>query len=568
MPKNFKTWPKDWPKSIDYPAVPVYALLEQTARRNPDGIAIVFEGLELTYGQLNELSSRFGAALQGLGLNKGDRAAIHLPNCPHFAIAYYGILKAGGVFTPLSPLLSAREASFQLNDSGAETLITLDENFSDLHPVLPETGIKRVITASLADCQNGLTAPLKKREKIVNSDAFDMAALLNEYETGPAEVSLDVTEDLAHISYTGGTTGFPKGVMLTHCNVVSNSLQVAHWLNGAEIEMADGVFQFRYPEGVDPVKDRLVAYDRETALVVSPWYHALGTIRYLNNQVYIGSKMVVFGRFEPKTYLEAVTRHQVTLLGGAPQLYIPLVNHPDFKNYDLSGVKFAASGAAPLALPVLEEMLKAFSGVVCEAYGLTECTMGATANPPDRSAIRVGSVGLPTFDTELKTIDPEMGHDLEPGQEGEICIKGPQVMKGYLHKPVETANVLKNGWLLTGDIGREDEDGYFYITGRKKDLIIYKGYNVYPREIEEIIFEHPAVQQCAVVGKPDPAAGELPVAFIERVEGASVTAEEILEHTNPQIARYKKIREVIFMDKIPISGPGKVLKKELREQFE
>ncbi len=568
MPKNFKAWPEDWPRNLNYPSMPVYAFLEQTARRNPNGIAIVFEGMELTYGQLNELSSRFGAALQGLGLKKGDRVAVHLPNCPHFAIAYYGVLKAGGVFTPLSPLLSPRESSYQLNDSGAETLITLDESFPDIQPVLAGTGVKRVITASLADCQTNLTAPLNRIGKASIPATLDMVSLLDEYESGPAEVSLDAAKDLAHISYTGGTTGFPKGVMLTHRNVVSNTIQVAHWLNGAGIEMIDGELGVSFPEGIDPVKDRLVAFDRETALVVSPWYHSLGTIRYLNSQVYLGSKMVVFKRFEPGKYLEAVARYQVTLLGGAPQLYIPLVNHPDFKKYDLTTVKFAASGAAPLALPVLEEMLKAFSGVVCEAYGLTECTMGVCSNPPDRSSIRAGSIGLPTFDTELKTIDPKTGRDLPPGQEGEICIKGPQVMKGYLNKPEETADVLKDGWLLTGDIGREDEDGYFYITGRKKDLIIYKGYNVYPREIEEIIFEHPAVRQCAVVGKPDQAAGELPVAFIELVEGQRVTAEEIMEHTNPQIARYKKIREVIFMDKIPVSGPGKVLKKCLREQFE
>jgi long-chain acyl-CoA synthetase len=193
--------------------------------------------------------------------------------------------------------------------------------------------------------------------------------------------------------------------------------------------------------------------------------------------------------------------------------------------------------------------------------------MGATANPPDRARIRIGSVGLPTFDTELKTIDLITGDDLAPGQEGEICIKGPQVMVGYLNRPEETAKVLKDGWLLTGDIGREDEDGYFYITGRKKDMIIYKGYNVYPREIEEIIFEHPAVQQCAVVGRTDEAAGEVPVAFVQVKAGCAVTAKEIMDFTNPKIARYKKVREVIFMDQIPVSGPGKVLKTVLRQKL-
>ncbi|MBW2062053.1 MAG: AMP-binding protein [Deltaproteobacteria bacterium] len=567
MAKNFKAWPKDWPKKLNYPQIPVYGFLDQTARRNLNRIAIIYEGLELTYGELKELSDRFGAALKELGVGKGSVVAVHLPNCPQFAMAYYGLLKSGAVFTPLSPLLAPREVAFQLNDSGAETLITLDRQYSEIESVLPATGIKRVITASLADRHGFLKAPVKEMEKIETPGAFDMASLLKDHESSPGDDSIDGMKDLAHISYTGGTTGFPKGVMLRHSNVVANSIQVAHWLNGAQVEMKDGVLEMVFPPGVDPEKDRLTIRDRETALVVSPWYHALGTIRYLNNLVYTGATMVVFRRFDPKEYLEAIVKYQVTILGGAPQLYIPLVNHLDFKSYDLSCVKFAASGAAPLPVPILEKMLEAFSGVVCEAYGLTECTMGATANPPDRSAIRIGSVGLPTFDTELKVIDLATGEDLPPGREGEVCIKGPQVMLGYLNQPEETVNVLKDGWLLTGDIGREDEDGFFYITGRKKDMIIYKGYNIYPREIEELIFEHPAVSQCAVVGKPDEKAGEIPVAFVELKEGAPATAEEIMEYTNAQIAAYKKIRKVIFMDHIPVSGPGKVLKTVLRERL-
>ncbi len=278
--------------------------------------------------------------------------------------------------------------------------------------------------------------------------------------------------------------------------------------------------------------------------------------------------MVVFARFEPKEYLDAVAKYRATGLGGAPQLYIPLINHPDFDSYDLSGIKIAASGAAPLPMSVLDKMLDAFAGgLVQEGYGLTECSMGATANPPDRNTIRPGSVGLPVFDTECKAIDPVTGEDLPPGSEGELCIRGPQVMMGYWNQREETADVLKDGWLLTGDIGREDEDGYFYITDRKKDMVIYKGYNVYPRELEEVIFEHPAVQQCAVVGKADLDTGEIPVAFVELKEGAQATREEILEHTNSQIAHYKKIRDVIFMETIPVSAAGKVLKKQLREQL-
>jgi long-chain acyl-CoA synthetase len=291
----------------------------------------------------------------------------------------------------------------------------------------------------------------------------------------------------------------------------------------------------------------------------------MGTVGYLNNPVFGGSTMVVYPRFEPQEFLDGIQKYSATALGGAPQLFIPLINLPDFKKYDLSGVKLVSSGAAPLAMSVLEQMLSAFSGVVCEAYGMTECTMGATANPPERIAIRQGSVGIPVFDTECKVVDLGTGQDLPPGERGEICIKGPQVMQGYWNKPEETCRVLKEGWLHSGDIGYMDDDGYFYITDREKDMIIYKGYNVYPRELEEVIFSHPDVEQCAVVGKPDLEVGESPVAFVQLMAGGEISAGQLMEFTNCKIAAYKKIREVRFIDAIPVSGVGKVLKRELRD---
>jgi len=565
--KNFNAWPEGWPKSLNYPDIPVHAFLDQTAERVPNRIAIIFGGMELTYGELRELSERFAAALAGMGVEKGDRVAIHLPNCPQFAFAYYGALKIGAVFTPLSPLLAPREARHQLNDSGAETLISLDLLYPGISNILPETGVNRTVTTSIADCYNAIIAPLKPLGKTEVPDTIDMVSLLKEHEPNVPKVPIDTKKDLVHLAYTGGTTGLSKGVALTHFNVVANVLQFGNWFSGAQIEMVDGKLTAVFPPGVDPEKDRATASDRETSLVVVPWFHAMGTVGYLNAQVFGGNTMVVFPRFEPREYLEAVGKYKATLLGGAPQLYIPLVSLPDFKSYDLSGIKMAGSGAAPLAMPVLDKMLDAFSGVVIEAYGLSECTMGATSNPPTRAGIRPGSVGIPVYDTECKVVDAETGEDLPPGSVGEICIKGPQVMQGYWNRPEETANVLKDGWLHTGDIGREDEDGFFYITDRKKDLIIYKGYNVYPREIEEVIFEHPAVQQCAVVGRPEIEVGEAPIAFVELRQGAEATREEIMEHTNSQIAHYKKVRDVIFVDQIPVSGAGKVLKKELREQL-
>ncbi len=566
MAKNFKAWPEGWPKSLNYPEIPVHEILDQTAARVPNRIAIIFSGMELTFGELKNLTVRFAAALADTGVKKGDRVAIHLPNCPQFAIAYYGILRIGAVFTPLSPLLSPREAQHQLKDSGAETLISLDLLFPGIKDIIPETDVKRVITTSIADCYNTVIAPLKPLSKIDVPDTIDMVPLLKQYEPKAPDVNIDVKKDLAHLAYTGGTTGFSKGVMVTHYNVMVNVCQYGNWFSGAQLEMVDGVVTPVFPPGVDPVEDRITARDREISLVVAPWFHAMGTVGYLSSQIFGGTTMVVLPRFDPKEYMENIVKYKVTMIGGAPQLYIPLFQLPDFESYDLSSVKVASSGAAPLPLSVLERMRIAFhNALVREGYGLTECTMGATAGPPDPEGMRYGSVGIPVFDTELKAVDPVTGDDLSPGQEGEICIRGPQLMQGYWNKPGETAKILKDGWLYTGDIGREDEDGYFYITGRKKDMIIYKGYNVYPREIEEVVFQHPAVQRAAVLGKEDPDGGEIPVAFIELKKGASATAEDIMEHTNSQIAPYKKIREVHFIDSIPISAAGKVLKRNLRD---
>jgi len=564
MGKNMKAWPQDWPVSQYYPELPVQAFLDQTAARVPNRLAVIFGGMELTYGELKTLADRFAAALLDLGVKKGDRAAVHLVNCPQFAIAYYGALKVGAVFTPLSPLLSPREARHQLTDSGAETLISLDLLYPGIQSIIPETAVKRIITTSIADCYNAVIAPIKPLGKIPVPETIDLVDLLKQYQPLEKEIPIDVKKDLAHLAYTGGTTGVSKGVMLTHANVTANVIQVINWFSGARLEMIDGKLEPVFPPGVDPKTDRLTARDQETALVVVPWFHAMGTVGYLNGQIYSGNTMVVYPRFDPAEYIGGVAKYGATVLGGAPQLYIPLINLPDFESYDLSRIKLAVSGAAPLAMPVLDKMLKAFSGVVCEAYGLTECTMAATANPPSRDGFKQGSVGLPLFDTECKVIDVATGEDLPPGSEGEICIKGPQVMVGYWNRPEATAEVLKDGWLLTGDIGREDEDGYFYITDRKKDMIIYKGYNVYPREIEEVIFEHPAVQQCAVVGKPDLDVGEYPVAFVELKKDVEASGEEIKEFVNRQVAPYKKIRDIRFLEAIPVSPAGKVLRKELR----
>jgi long-chain acyl-CoA synthetase len=566
MGKNFKAWPKHWPKTMDYPELPVYEFLDQTAARVPNRVAIIFGGMELTYQELKNLSDRFASALLDMGVQKGDRVAINLINCPQFAIAYYAVLRIGGVFTPLSPMLSPPEAKHQLCDSGAKILISLDLIYPGIHPVIPETPVEKVITTSIADCYNALIQPLKPLGKINVPDTLDMVPMLAKYEPYTGKVDIDVKKDLAHIAYTGGTTGLSKGVMLTHYNIFTNCLQFGGWPDGTHVEYKDGQLNTLFPPEIDP-ETRISEEDKETALVVVPWFHAMGTVGYLNIQILGGTTMVVFPRFEAQEYIDGIAKYNVTILGGAPQLFIPLINLPGFDKYDLTSVKYAASGAAPLPGAVMDKLLDSFSGVVVEAYGLTECSMGATSNPPRRENIRLGSVGLPVFDTDVQIVDVASGDVMPVGEEGEICIKGPQVMQGYWNRPDATAEVLKDGWLSTGDIGRMDEEGFVFITDRLKDMIIYKGYNVYPRELEEVIFTHPAVEQCAVVGKPDDTVGESPIAFVKLVDGATVEAAELMEFTNPKVAAYKKVREIIFVDEIPVSGAGKVLKRELRKQF-
>lgn len=300
--------------------------------------------------------------------------------------------------------------------------------------------------------------------------------------------------------------------------------------------------------------------------MVPPWFHAMGVVA-LNNQVFFGSTIVVFVRFDPDDYLAAAARYKATFMNGAPPVYGRLFNHPGFQGDELHRVKWAVSGAAPLPRSLIEKMLAHIPGVITEGYGLSECTSAATANSPRREAMRPGSIGLPLFDTEIEVVDPDTGRSLPPGEEGELCIKGPQVMAGYWQNPAATAQVLRDGWLHTGDIGREDADGYFYVTDRLKDMILYKGYNVYPRELEEILHGHGDVESCAVVGRPDPDVGERPVAFVQARAGRNPDPDDLMAFVNDQVASYKKIREVHLIDQIPVSGPGKILKRVLRDRL-
>lgn len=566
--KNYEAWPKGRPRTLNYPEIPVHKILSSTSTKYPDMVAIRFMGIEITFRELDTLSTRFANGLMARGVKKGDRVAVHLPNCPQFAVAYYGIMKTGAVFVPCSPLLVEREMEYQLNDSGAETLITLDLLSGSVENIIKKTKVKNHIVTAIPDNYPPVSAPLRMLKKSPIEKGEDFLSLINDGSEDPINVDIDPKRDIAHLGYTGGTTGLSKGVIMSHFNVVSNVIQLALWFGGGDVTYNDGILSTDMTPMREKIKDiKKPLIERMTALVVVPWFHVMGTIGYLNFPVYSAMTMIVFPSFDAKEYIRAVDKYQADVLGGAPQLYIPLLEEPEFKDVDMSRIKFAVSSAAPLPVPILDKMLDAFSGVICEGYGLTEVTGMATMNPPSREASKTGSVGLPVFDTFIKIIDVKNDTALPQGKEGEICIKGPQCMRGYWNRSEETSAVLKDDWVHTGDIGFEDKDGYFYITDRKKDLIIYKGYNVYPRELEEVLFTNPKVTQCAVVGGKTEKGGEIPVAFIQLKPDVKATADEIIEFVNEKVAHYKHIREVHFIDEMPVNGAGKVLKRVLREKL-
>jgi long-chain acyl-CoA synthetase len=530
-------YPEQVPKSIRYSAIPLHGLLEKTAEQHPDKVAVTCGDKELTYRELNAESTRFAASLATLGVRKGDRVAIFLPNLPQFPIAYFGILKAGAVLTTISPLHKEREVQHQLSDSEAETLVALDSLYPIVEAVWAKTKLKHVVLTSIEEYAPN-SASLGK------SSVLSVQALLNENKNATApQVAIDPQEDLAALQYTGGTTGTAKGAMLTHANLVSNAVAFATWIRGVTAS--------------------------ETFLTALPLFHIYGMTTSMNAPISLAAKMVLLPRFEPQTTLETIQRHRVTVFCGVPTMYSVLLANRELGNYDLTSIRVCISGASSLPPQVQKRFMEVTGGFLAEGYGLTEASPVTHCTPVDRTmkTVKVGSIGLPLPDTEARIVDGETGvKTLEPGEMGELAVKGPQVMRGYWRKPEETALVLRGGWLLTGDIARMDRDGYFYITDRKKDLIKYKDYSVYPRELEDVLYEHPAVKLCAVIGKPEPVVGEIPKAFIVLKDGATASEQEIQAFVNEKVAPYKAIRELEFRRELPLSSAGKVLRRALRNE--
>lgn len=550
---NAKPWIANYPPeiapSLEYPRVPLTRFLEQSAADFPDSFAIYFLGKRITYRELLAMSYQFAHALIRRGVRKGDRVAIMLPNTPQTVISYYGALFAGATVVMTNPLYTERELIHQLNDSGAETIITLDMLYSRISSVQASTPLKRLIVTSIGDFlpffKKLLYPFVQKRERHnpqvpYGSEVEPFLSLLKESAPNPVKTEIDAENDIALLQYTGGTTGVAKGVMLTHANLIANAVQCQAVL-------------YKVRRG------------RERILGALPLFHVYGMTTVMNKGISIAAEIILVPKYDVKQIFDMIDKVRPTLFPGAPTMYIALINHADLQKHDLSCIEVCVSGSAPLPAEVQHKFEELTGGKLVEGYGLTEASPVTHSNPIWGKRV-AGSIGLPWPDTDCRIVDSSTGEALPPGEVGELAVKGPQVMKGYWNRPEETAAVLQDGWLLTGDVGYMDEEGYFYIVDRKKDMIIAGGYNIYPREVEEVLFEHPAVQEAAVIGVPDPYRGETVKAFVVFKQGKQASEDELEKHCRNRLAAYKIPRQYEFRSELPKTMVGKVLRRQLQEE--
>ncbi len=537
------------PESISYPETPLHQFLVNSAERFPEKEALSFYGKGLTYQELDEATNQFANALKTLGIRKGDRVGIMLPNVPQCVIAYYAVLKLGAVAVMTNPLYVASEIQVQMADSGAQTLIALDFFYPRIEEILKETPLKNIILTSVRDALPWLLSllyPLKARRegqwiKIQKTPPiYDMKHLMKSAST-QAIVETVTLDDLAILQYTGGTTGIPKGVMLSHRNLVVNAIQCRNWMPSLE-------------EG------------KERFLSVIPFFHVYGMSTCMNMGIFLGATLILQARFVTKDVLKAIDKLHPTIFMGIQAMYVAINNFPSIKEYDLSSIKACISGAGPLHQEVQRQFEAYTGGKLVEGYGLSEAAPVTHANPINGKR-KAGSIGLPISDTLAKVVaENDFTKTLNIGETGELVVKGPQVMLGYWKNPEETENVLRDGWLYTGDMACMDEDGFFYIVDRKKDMIKTKGENVYPREVEEVLFQHPKVQDAVVVGIPDHFSGEIIKAYLVLKEGESATDGEVVTFCKERLAKFKVPKAVEFRTELPKTIIGKVLRRVLLDE--
>jgi long-chain acyl-CoA synthetase len=546
-----KNYPAEIPPTLTYENKPIQSLLKEVAELYPNKPSIHFMGKEHTFQEVYDSSLKLANYLKELGVEKGDRVAIMLPNMPSSVISFFGVLLAGGVVVQTNPLYMERELEYQMQDSGAKVIITMDALFPRVSRVLPKTKLEHIIVTAIKDYlpfPKNLIYPFIQKKQLGISVKVEHSGnhhLLTEIlkQSSPSEIpfEFDFEDDLAILQYTGGTTGFPKGVMLTHKNLIANTKMCTAWM-------------YKCKKG------------EEKVLGILPFFHVYGMTAVMILSIMEGYKMILLPKFDAETTLKTIDKQRPTLFPGAPTIYIALLNHPDILKYDLSSIDSCISGSAPLPVEVQENFESATGGKVVEGYGLTETSPVTHANFLwDRPRVK-GSIGVPWPDTDAAILSLETGEPLGPNEIGEVAVKGPQVMKGYWNRPEETAKTFRNGYFLTGDLGYVNEDGYFFIVDRKKDMIIAGGFNIYPREVEEVLYEHEAVQEVVVAGIPDPYRGETVKAYVVLKEGRSVTEEELNTFARKHLAAFKVPRYYEIRKELPKTAVGKILRRALVEE--
>jgi long-chain acyl-CoA synthetase len=540
---------KGVPENVDYEETCLPDFLDRAAIMFPDNMALLFQGYQVTYRQLKEMVDRFATALAGFGIKKGDSVAILLPNLIPCVVAYYAVLKIGGITVMNNPLYSDRELGHQFNDSQAKLLITLDLLGNRMIDLRRETSIKKILYTSIGDYlpfpKNLLFPLVGKRKKLAADvksapEVYKWKEVIAGTEPKPPEVPITF-DDVAMYQYTGGTTGVSKGATLTHGNLSKQVQQVAAWFP-------------RFDKGV------------EVMLGALPFFHVFGLTTAMNFAIHMGWGNVLVPKPKPEPLLEAIKKFKPTFAPLVPTMFIGILNHPDIKKTDMTCLKGCFSGSAPLPVEVIREFEEITGAIIVEGYGLTESSPVTHVNPFGGRR-KVGSIGIPIPDTYCRVVDVEEGAKEVPrGEPGELTIKGPQVMQGYRNMPEETASTLRNGWLHTGDIATVDEEGYFYIVDRKKDMIISGGYNVYPRDVDEVLYEHPKVQEACAIGIPHPTRGEAIKCFVVLKEGETATAEEMIAFCKERLAVYKLPTEIEFRSELPKTNVGKILRKVLRAE--
>ena len=532
--KTYDLWA---PAEINPPNQPLYQILQIASGAYREKPAVAFMGAFINFGEAKKLVDLLATALQKLGVVKGDRVGIMLPNCPQYLLSFFAVVRLGAIVVNINPIYTPREVEMVAKDSGMRAIIALDLLAPNIFGVRANTAIEHVIVTSLLDY-----SATPDKAPPTPEGALSFKSLIGGVdEVDLPRVEIDPAEDVAVLQYTGGTTGVPKGAMLTHRNLYTNTLQSWAWAGP------------------------LTRQGDERYLMVIPYFHIYGQTVGLLLGAWNGAMQIPIPKFDPNLLIEAIKQYKPSFFPGAPTLYISMLNHPEIKNCGLENVRRFNSGSAPLPLEVIERFEKLSGAMLYEGYGLTEASP-TTHSTPTLAKRKIGSIGLPFPSTDCKIVDLETGERVVPvGEAGELCVRGPQVMKGYWNRPEETAIALRDGWLYTGDVARMDEDGFFYIVQRKKDMIIVSGFNVYPNEVEDVLFTHPAVLEAAVIGVPDQYRGEAVKAFITLKPGANATADEVIEFCRANLAKYKIPSLIEFMPSLPKSAVGKVLRRELRE---